>query len=97
MAVIASQNRVTILKKMGLLTKAIKGSVQGSWKNTLRFFSATANPRVFFDVSIGDDKPKRIVMELRPDVAPKTSENFRQLCTGKQNTCFVCCLCVRNM
>jgi peptidyl-prolyl isomerase F (cyclophilin D) len=43
-----------------------------------------ANPKVFFDVSVGDAKPKRIVMELRKDVVPKTAENFRALCTGEK-------------
>ncbi len=42
------------------------------------------NPQVFFDVSIGGAKPKRIVMELRKDVVPKTAENFRALCTGEK-------------
>jgi cyclophilin family peptidyl-prolyl cis-trans isomerase len=42
-----------------------------------------ANPRVFFDVTIGGRAAGRIVMDLRADVAPKTAENFRQLCTGE--------------
>ena len=42
------------------------------------------NPRVFFDVSIGGKPAGRIVMELRADVAPKTAENFRALCTGEK-------------
>ena len=46
--------------------------------------SQKGNPQVFFDVSIGDAKPKRIVMELRKDVVPKTAENFRALCTGEK-------------
>jgi len=42
-----------------------------------------ANPRVFFDMDIGGEDAGRIVMELRKDIAPKTVENFRQLCTGE--------------
>jgi len=40
-----------------------------------------ANPRVFFDVTIGGKEAGRIVMELFADVVPKTAENFRALCT----------------
>ena len=42
------------------------------------------NPKVFFDVSIGDAKAGRIEMELRADVVPVTAENFRSLCTGEK-------------
>ncbi|KYN30944.1 Peptidyl-prolyl cis-trans isomerase [Trachymyrmex septentrionalis] len=41
-------------------------------------------PLVYFDMST-DDKPLgRIIMQLRTDVVPKTSENFRALCTGEK-------------
>merc|ERR1712151_1271405 len=33
------------------------------------------------DITIGDEKAGRIIMMLRGDVVPKTTENFRQLCT----------------
>ena len=42
-----------------------------------------SNPKVFFDMQIGDDKPGRIVMQIRKDVVPKTAQNFIELCTGK--------------
>lgn len=55
------------------------------------FFSAEpamaeTNPKVFFDITIGDQPAGRIVMELRADVVPKTAENFRALCTGENGT-----------
>ncbi|PKN49371.1 MAG: peptidylprolyl isomerase, partial [Deltaproteobacteria bacterium HGW-Deltaproteobacteria-16] len=46
--------------------------------------AAAANPKVFFDVTIGDEKAGRIVMELFADVVPKTAENFRQLATHEK-------------
>lgn len=43
---------------------------------------AAKKPRVFFDITIGDEAAGRIVMLLRGDVVPKTADNFRQLCVG---------------
>mmetsp|Transcript_14166 Transcript_14166/g.20644 ORF Transcript_14166/g.20644 Transcript_14166/m.20644 type:complete len:205 (+) Transcript_14166:91-705(+) len=53
-----------------------------------RAFSRTGammagNPNVFFDMEVGGEEVGRITFELRADVAPKTAENFRQLCTGE--------------
>merc|ERR1719446_1670872 len=45
-----------------------------------------ANPKVFFDMTIGGQPAGRIEMELRADVAPKTAEKFRALCTGEKGT-----------
>jgi cyclophilin family peptidyl-prolyl cis-trans isomerase len=42
------------------------------------------NPRVYFDIVIGDNAAGRIVMELFTTVTPKTCENFRCLCTGEK-------------
>merc|ERR1719246_313177 len=42
-----------------------------------------ANPNVYFDMEVGGEDVGRITFELRADVAPKTAENFRQLCTGE--------------
>ncbi|CAA22075.1 Peptidyl-prolyl cis-trans isomerase 1 [Caenorhabditis elegans] len=49
---------------------------------SLRF--ASQRPKVFFDVSIGEEPAGRVTMELFNDVVPKTAENFRALCTGEK-------------
>ena len=38
---------------------------------------------VFLDISIGGQPLGRLKLELFNDIAPKTAENFRQLCTGE--------------
>jgi len=42
------------------------------------------SPRVFFEITADNVPIGKIVMELRADVVPKTSENFRALCTGEK-------------
>ena len=44
--------------------------------------SQVPNPWVFFDIKVDDVEVGRIVFELRFDVCPKASENFRCLCKG---------------
>jgi len=41
-------------------------------------------PQVYFKIKLDDEEIGRIVMQLRSDVAPKTCENFRALCTGEK-------------
>ncbi|GLJ21112.1 hypothetical protein SUGI_0385970 [Cryptomeria japonica] len=45
-----------------------------------------ANPRVFFNIQIGDSPAGQIVMELYVDSTPKMTENFRALCTSKKGS-----------
>ena len=39
--------------------------------------------KVFFDITINDEPAGRINFNLFDDVVPKTTENFRALCTGE--------------
>merc|ERR1711972_73741 len=71
---------------MGALT-----SWQPSWLELLQLsscedqeLSTMANPKVFFDITANNRPLGKVIMELRADVVPKTSENFRALCTGEK-------------
>eukprot|EP00747_Dinoflagellata_sp_TGD_P130625 gnl/TRDRNA2_/TRDRNA2_174848_c8_seq9.p1 gnl/TRDRNA2_/TRDRNA2_174848_c8~~gnl/TRDRNA2_/TRDRNA2_174848_c8_seq9.p1 ORF type:complete len:432 (+),score=116.04 gnl/TRDRNA2_/TRDRNA2_174848_c8_seq9:88-1383(+) len=44
------------------------------------------NPRVFFDIAIGNNAGGRVEFELYADVTPRAAENFRGLCTGEYGT-----------
>ncbi|KAH9972735.1 cyclophilin-like domain-containing protein [Lactifluus volemus] len=43
-----------------------------------------ARPRVFMDFSIDNSPIGRVIFELFNDAVPKTTENFRALCTGEK-------------
>lgn len=51
---------------------------------TLRFASTQADSKVFFDVTADGEPLGRIVIKLENELVPKTSENFRALCTGEK-------------
>lgn len=43
-----------------------------------------ALPQVYLDLAADSTPLGRVVIELRPDVAPMAAENFRALCTGEK-------------
>ncbi|KAF2228768.1 hypothetical protein EV356DRAFT_457091, partial [Viridothelium virens] len=43
-------------------------------------------PRVFLDISHGDELFGRLTIELFTDKTPKTCENFRAICTSSETT-----------
>ncbi|EGW33402.1 uncharacterized protein SPAPADRAFT_60761 [Spathaspora passalidarum NRRL Y-27907] len=55
--------------------------------NSARTFASSSSvlgTKVFFKTSIGGVPQEKIVFELYDDVVPKTTENFRALCTGEK-------------
>lgn len=56
-------------------------------RQSTRFFSSSSasfGKKVFFDTKIGEKAQPRIVFNLFDEVVPRTSENFRALCTGEK-------------
>ncbi|KAG8817091.1 hypothetical protein FRC19_011629 [Serendipita sp. 401] len=41
-------------------------------------------PRVFMDIAVDGSPTGRVIFQLFADIVPKTSENFRALCTGER-------------
>src|SRR6478736_2107764 len=68
-----------------LVLFAVAGTVPGGDNYKPHHEVNPKNPRVFFDISIGDKAAGRIEMELFADTCPKTAENFLQLCVGTKS------------
>ena len=49
-----------------------------------RLLASPACPRVFLELSVGGTRAGRVEIALRADVAPRTCDNFRALCTGER-------------
>jgi cyclophilin family peptidyl-prolyl cis-trans isomerase len=45
----------------------------------------TNRPHCFFKIQVDNETPFRVVLELRPDMAPKMVDNFVKLCKGLPN------------
>ncbi|CAF9933377.1 Peptidyl-prolyl cis-trans isomerase [Imshaugia aleurites] len=45
---------------------------------------STKSSKVYFDLTVNNGPPARVVFQLYSDVVPKTAENFRALCTGEK-------------
>jgi len=61
----------------------VGGTMEEGESDTRATQSDVILPRCYFDVEIGGINAGRIVFELFSNVAPRTAENFRALCTGE--------------
>lgn len=47
--------------------------------------------KCFMDLEIDGEPAGRLIFELRPDINPRTAENFRALCTGEHDLTYKGC------
>eukprot|EP00296_Roombia_truncata_P000085 JP435744.1.p1 GENE.JP435744.1~~JP435744.1.p1 ORF type:complete len:485 (+),score=111.09 JP435744.1:3-1457(+) len=86
------QNQLALISKKIKEQKQKEKAMFGGFFNKMSMYDEKKDikvwkgplPKTFFDISIGGESAGRIEFELRADVAPKTCENFRALCTGEK-------------
>jgi peptidyl-prolyl isomerase E (cyclophilin E) len=66
-----------------------KGNVSESETKPAVLKKPRGNPQVYMDLKAGKTNLGRIIILLRADVAPKTSENFLALCTHEKGYGFM--------
>jgi len=66
------------------LDEFVKNKVYGPGGTMDKTLTLRGNPKVFFDITAGDEAVGRVVMQLRMDAVPKTAENFKQLCLKEE-------------
>ncbi|ORC88011.1 cyclophilin [Trypanosoma theileri] len=65
-------------------TRVVQRAHRGGLHAFMPYPSNTSNPVVFFDITVEGDALGRVSLELFHDTVPKTTENFRSLCTGER-------------
>ncbi|KAL4438419.1 hypothetical protein ABPG74_009458 [Tetrahymena malaccensis] len=84
--IVAQKQKEANEKQKKMWGGLFKNSYYDDQKQTIVEFSDPSNPIVFFDIQIGEEEPQRVEFELFKNIAPKTAENFRALCTGEKGT-----------
>mmetsp|Transcript_53788 Transcript_53788/g.144005 ORF Transcript_53788/g.144005 Transcript_53788/m.144005 type:complete len:336 (-) Transcript_53788:69-1076(-) len=70
-------------KYEALKKKALECEAQSERLERAPEHDLSSLPRAFISVQIGDAAPAKLVFALYTDSAPRTADNFRQLCTGE--------------
>jgi len=72
---LAAEHQAAVQRQAALLALAAKAAAT----------TEVLNPIVFLEIEVDGASVGRVELELFADVAPKTAENFRCLCTGERN------------